>query len=150
MQKAATSPRSRYSIEVEGLRKAYGPVAALDDVSFRVESGAIVGLLGGNGAGKTTTIAILLGLVLASGGTVRILGIDAFAERTRVQPLMNFESPYVDMPLRITVRQNLTVYGHLYGVEDLKGASRRWSASWSSARSSTARPASCRRARRRG
>jgi ABC-2 type transport system ATP-binding protein len=121
MQKAATSPASRYSIEVEGLRKAYGPVAALDDVSFRVESGAIVGLLGGNGAGKTTTIAILLGLVLASGGTVRILGIDAFAERTKVQPLMNFESPYVDMPLRITVRQNLTVYGHLYGVEDLKG-----------------------------
>jgi ABC-2 type transport system ATP-binding protein len=121
MQKAATSMPSRYSIEVEGLRKAYGAVTALHDVSFRVESGAIVGLLGGNGAGKTTTIAILLGLVLASGGTVRILGIDAFAERTRVQPLMNFESPYVDMPLRITVRQNLTVYGHLYGVEDLKG-----------------------------
>jgi ABC-2 type transport system ATP-binding protein len=121
MQKAATSMRSRYSIEVEGLRKAYGPVVALHDVSFRVESGAIVGLLGGNGAGKTTTIAILLGLVLASGGSVRILGIDAFAERTKVQPLMNFESPYVDMPLRITVRQNLTVYGHLYGVEDLKG-----------------------------
>jgi ABC-2 type transport system ATP-binding protein len=121
MQKVATSPQPRYSIEVEGLRKAYGTVTALHDVSFRVESGAIVGLLGGNGAGKTTTIAILLGLVLASGGAVRILGIDAFAERTKVQPLMNFESPYVDMPLRITVRQNLTVYGHLYGVEDLKG-----------------------------
>jgi ABC-type multidrug transport system ATPase subunit len=68
MHQPVTSPRSRYSIEVEGLRKAYGPVAALHDVSFRVESGAIVGLLGGNGAGKTTTIAILLGLVLASGG----------------------------------------------------------------------------------
>ena len=121
MHKAATSPASPYSIEVEGLRKAYGPVTALHDVNFRVEAGAIVGLLGGNGAGKTTTIAILLGLVLASGGAVRILGIDAFAERTKVQPLMNFESPYVDMPLRITVRQNLTVYGHLYGVEDLKG-----------------------------
>ena len=121
MQKVATSSHPRYSIEVEGLRKAYGAVTALHDVSFRVESGAIVGLLGGNGAGKTTTIAILLGLVLASGGAVRILGIDAFAERTKVQPLMNFESPYVDMPLRITVRQNLTVYGHLYGVEDLKG-----------------------------
>jgi ABC-2 type transport system ATP-binding protein len=80
-----------------------------------------MGLLGGNGAGKTTTIAILLGLVLASTGNVRILGIDAFAERTKVQPVMNFESPYVDMPLRITVRQNLTVYGHLYGVDDLKG-----------------------------
>jgi ABC-2 type transport system ATP-binding protein len=121
MHQPVTSPHSRYSIEVEGLRKAYGPVTALDDVSFCVESGAIVGLLGGNGAGKTTTIAILLGLVLASGGSVRILGIDAFAERRKVQPLMNFESPYVDMPLRITVRQNLTVYGHLYGVDDLRG-----------------------------
>ena len=120
MQKPVTSPFGRYSIEVAGLRKSYGPVTAIDDVSFSVESGAIVGLLGGNGAGKTTTIAILLGLVLASGGAVRILGIDAFAERTRVQPLMNFESPYVDMPLRITARQNLTVYGHLYGVPDLR------------------------------
>lgn len=120
MHKPVSSPLGRFSIEVDGLRKSYGAVTALDGVGFRVESGAIVGLLGGNGAGKTTTIAILLGLVLASGGSVRILGIDAFAERTRVQPLMNFESPYVDMPLRITVRQNLTVYGHLYGVAGLK------------------------------
>ena len=121
MQKPVTSKLARYSIEVEDLRKSYGAVTALDGVSFDVETGAIVGLLGGNGAGKTTTIAILLGLVAASGGSVSILGFDAFAERTRVQPLMNFESPYVDMPLRITVRQNLTVYGHLYGVTDLKG-----------------------------
>jgi ABC-2 type transport system ATP-binding protein len=120
MHKPVTSPAGRYSIEVARLRKTYGAVTAVDDVSFSVESGTIVGLLGGNGAGKTTTIAILLGLVLASSGTVRILGIDAFAERTRVQPLMNFESPYVDMPLRITARQNLTVYGHLYGVPDLR------------------------------
>jgi ABC-2 type transport system ATP-binding protein len=121
MHSPAKSPLGRYSIEVEGLRKTYGAVTAVEHVSFRVQTGAIVGLLGGNGAGKTTTIAILLGLVLATGGAVRILGIDAFAERTKVQPLMNFESPYVDMPLRITVRQNLTVYGHLYGVADLKG-----------------------------
>jgi ABC-2 type transport system ATP-binding protein len=120
MHKPVTPPHGRHSIKVEGLRKSYGAVTALNDVSFRVETGAIVGLLGGNGAGKTTTIAILLGLVLPTGGAVRILGIDAFAERTKVQPLMNFESPYVDMPLRITVRQNLTVYGHLYGVPDLK------------------------------
>jgi ABC-2 type transport system ATP-binding protein len=120
MRSPAKSPLSRFSIEVEDLRKTYGAITAVDSVSFGVPTGAIVGLLGGNGAGKTTTIAILLGLVLATGGTVRILGIDAFAERTRVQPLMNFESPYVDMPLRITVRQNLTVYGHLYGVPNLK------------------------------
>jgi ABC-2 type transport system ATP-binding protein len=119
MRSLAKSPLSRLSIEVEDLRKTYGTITAVDSVSFGVPTGAIVGLLGGNGAGKTTTIAILLGLVRATGGSVRILGIDAFAERTRVQPLMNFESPYVDMPLRITVRQNLTVYGHLYGVADL-------------------------------
>jgi ABC-2 type transport system ATP-binding protein len=119
MRSQFTASLSRFCIEVEGLRKSYGTVTALDNVSFRVPAGAIVGLLGGNGAGKTTTIAILLGLVAATGGRLRILGIDAFAERTKVQPLMNFESPYVDMPLRITVRQNLTVYGHLYGVADL-------------------------------
>ena len=109
------------SIEVVELTKRYGDIAAVEKVSFSVPAGAIVGLLGGNGAGKTTTIAMLLGLVEPTSGAIRILGVDALAERARVLPLMNFESPYVDMPLRLTVRQNLTVYGHLYGVSDVKG-----------------------------
>jgi ABC-2 type transport system ATP-binding protein len=109
------------SIEVVDLTKRYGDITAVAGVSFAVPAGAIVGLLGGNGAGKTTTIAMLLGLVEPTSGSIRILGVDALAERSRVLPLMNFESPYVDMPLRLTVRQNLTVYGHLYGVPDLAG-----------------------------
>jgi ABC-2 type transport system ATP-binding protein len=109
------------SIQVENLVKAYGEIKAVEHLSFAVGAGSIVGRLGGNGAGKTTTIAMLLGLVLPTSGRIFILGIDALKERARVSPRMNFESPYVDMPLRITVRENLTIYGHLYGVEDVRG-----------------------------
>ena len=108
------------AISVSNLKKHYGPIVAVDGVSFEVKAGEITGLLGGNGAGKTTTIAMILGLVLPSEGQIRILGIDAIKERQRVLPCMNFESPYVDMPLRLTVRQNLTVYGDLYEVRDPK------------------------------
>jgi ABC-2 type transport system ATP-binding protein len=108
------------AISVRNLKKTYGTVAAVDGVSFEVREGEITGLLGGNGAGKTTTLAMILGLVLPSEGDIRILGIDAVKERPRVLPCMNFESPYVDMPLRLTVRQNLMVYGDLYEVTDLK------------------------------
>lgn len=121
MRPLSPSLPRRVSIEVEDLTKTYGPVTAVDGVSFTVAAGDIVGLLGGNGAGKTTTLAMLLGLVLPTRGAIRILGTDALRHRDRVAPAMNFESPYVEMPLRITVRQNLTVYGHLYGVDDLKG-----------------------------
>jgi ABC-2 type transport system ATP-binding protein len=111
---------SEAAISVRNLKKHYGMVAAVDGVSFGVRSGEITGLLGGNGAGKTTTLAMILGLVLPDEGEIRILGIDAINERSRVLPCMNFESPYVDMPLRLTVRQNLMVYGDLYEVSDLK------------------------------
>jgi len=108
------------AISVSDLKKHYGDVVAVDGISFDVRAGEITGLLGGNGAGKTTTLAMILGLVLPSEGEIRILGIDAIKERARVLPCMNFESPYVDMPLRLTVRQNLMVYGDLYEVRDLK------------------------------
>ncbi len=108
------------AIRVQGLVKQYGAVRAVDGIDFEVPAGTVTGLLGGNGAGKTTTIAMLLGLVLPSLGRIEIFGIDAVADRYRVLPSMNFESPYVEMPLRLTVRQNLTVYGRLYGVADLK------------------------------
>jgi ABC-2 type transport system ATP-binding protein len=78
-------------------------------------------LLGGNGAGKTTTLSMLLGLLDPSDGEVEVLGTPMPAGRYRVLHRMNFSSPYVDVPHRLTVRQNLTVFGRLYGVRDLKG-----------------------------
>ncbi len=103
-------------IQVRDLVKRFGSVTAVDGVSFGVAAGSTVALLGGNGAGKTTTISILLGLLLPSSGGVEVLGEDMLRHRHRVLPRMNFSSPYVDLPHRLTVRQNLTVYAHLYGV----------------------------------
>jgi ABC-2 type transport system ATP-binding protein len=77
--------------------------------------------LGGNGAGKTTTIAMIMGLVTPTSGTVSVLGADMPAQRYRVLHRMNFESPYVDMPMRLTVRQNLSVFAQLYAVPDIAG-----------------------------
>lgn len=108
------------AIEVDTLTKRFDAHTALDAISFAVPVGGTMALLGGNGAGKTTTISILLGLLLPTSGTVRVLGHDMLTERYRVLPRMNFSSPYVDLPHRLTVRENLTVYGHLYGLTHLK------------------------------
>ena len=113
---AAPSPNAVPAIEVAGLTKRFGAVTAIETVSFRVAPGTAVALLGGNGAGKTTTISILLGLLLPTAGSVRVMGEDLLRHRYRVLPRMNFASPYVDLPRRLTVEQNLRVYGHLYGV----------------------------------
>ncbi len=107
------------AIAVSGLFKTYRDVKAVDGIDFSVPRGAIVGLLGGNGAGKTTTIAMIMGLVLPTFGTAKVLGADMARERHKVLHRINFESPYVEMPKRLTVRQNLKVFGALYGVEDL-------------------------------
>jgi ABC-2 type transport system ATP-binding protein len=107
------------AIAVTDLVKAYGAVRAVDGISFAVRSGSVTGLLGGNGAGKTTTIAIIMGLILPTTGTARVLGADMARERHRVLHRLNFESPYVELPKRLTVRQNLTIFGRLYGVRDL-------------------------------
>jgi ABC-2 type transport system ATP-binding protein len=103
-------------VQVRDLVKRFDRVTAVNGVSFGVAAGSTVALLGGNGAGKTTTISMLLGLLLPTSGTVRVLGEDMLKHRHRVLPRMNFSSPYVDLPHRLTVRQNLTVYAHLYGV----------------------------------
>ena len=92
---------------------------AVDDVSFAIPRGSITGLLGGNGAGKTTTIGMLLGLILPTKGIIRVLGVDMLSNRHSVLHRMNFESPYVALPGRLTVRQNLRVFGMLYGVADV-------------------------------
>jgi ABC-2 type transport system ATP-binding protein len=104
------------AIVVRDLVKRYDDVTAVDGVSFAIPAGRTAALLGGNGAGKTTTLAILLGLLLPTSGEVRVLGEDIVRHRFRVLPRMNFSSPYVDLPKRLTVEQNLVVFGELYGV----------------------------------
>jgi ABC-2 type transport system ATP-binding protein len=113
-------PKESAAIEVARLVKTYKKTRAVDDISFRIARGSITGLLGGNGAGKTTTIAMIMGLVLPTAGRVRVLGHRMPEESDRVLGRMNFESPYVDMPMRLTVRQNLTIFGKLYAVSHLR------------------------------
>src|SRR5579863_5893548 len=107
------------AIEVQRLVKIYKTVPAVDGVSFSIAPGSIVRLLGGNGAGKTTTIAMIMGLIAPTSGRVSVLGVQMPRQRYQVLHRMNFESPYVEMPMRLTVRQNLTVFGMLYGVRNL-------------------------------
>ena len=109
------------AIAVDQLVKVYKATRAVDGISFALEPGSVTGLLGGNGAGKTTTIAMIMGLVTPTAGTVKVLGAAMPRQRYQVLHKMNFESPYIDMPHRLTVRQNLKVFGRLYAVEDLKG-----------------------------
>jgi len=104
------------AIAVTGLAKHYGAVKAVDGLDFTVPAGQVVALLGGNGAGKTTTITMLLGLLLPTAGTIQVLGEDMIRHRYRVLPRMNFSSPYVDLPHRLSVQENLRVYAGLYGV----------------------------------
>jgi ABC-2 type transport system ATP-binding protein len=111
--------RSEPAVRVDRLTKVYKTSTAVAGISFALERGSITGLLGGNGAGKTTTIAMLMGLVTPTSGSARVLGAEMPRERYRVLHRMNFESPYVEMPMRLTIRQNLTVFGMLYGVANL-------------------------------
>jgi ABC-2 type transport system ATP-binding protein len=113
--------RSEPAVRVDRLVKVYKTSPAVDGISFALPRGTITGLLGGNGAGKTTTIAMLMGLVTPTSGSVRVLGADMPRQRYQVLHRLNFESPYVEMPMRLTIRQNLKVFGMLYGVENLLG-----------------------------
>jgi ABC-2 type transport system ATP-binding protein len=103
-------------ITVKDLVKSYGPVTAVAGIGFTIASGSRTALLGGNGAGKTTTIAMLLGLILPTSGKISIFGEDMTRHRYRVLHRMNFVSPYVNLPMRLTVRQNLETFASLYGV----------------------------------
>jgi ABC-2 type transport system ATP-binding protein len=104
-------------IRIRDLSKRFGAVDAVRDVSFELQRGSTVGLLGGNGAGKTTTIGMMLGLIVPSGGAIEILGEDMLRHRHRVLPRLNFSSPYVDFPNRLKVRENLMVFAQLYGLK---------------------------------
>ena len=108
------------AIRVEGLTKRYGDVLAVDTIDFAVAPGQTLGLLGGNGAGKTTTIAMLLGMLIPTAGRITILGHDMGRHRYRALARMNFSSPYIALPSRLSVAENLRVYGHLYNVPALE------------------------------
>ena len=108
-------------IAIDRLVKRYKTVIAVDGISFSIAAGSCAALLGGNGAGKTTTISTIMGLVEPTSGRVTVLGAAMPGQRHRVLHRMNFESPYVNMPMRLTVRQNLKVFGMLYGCADVAG-----------------------------
>ncbi|PWE18564.1 ABC transporter [Marinicauda salina] len=112
----STRPDDAPAAEVRGLTKRFGAATAVDDVAFTIGRGETVALLGGNGAGKTTTIAMLLGLITPSAGTIAVLGHDIARQGAAARARMNFQSPYVDLPKRLSVRRNLTVYARLYGL----------------------------------
>ena len=107
-------------LQVESLTKKFGPALAVDQLSFSLSRGSIVGLLGGNGAGKTTTLSMLLGLLEPTSGSIRLFGQNFVRNRHSVLHRMNFCSPYVDLPQRLTVRENLRVFARLYGVPHSK------------------------------
>ncbi len=104
------------AIRVRALTKRFDDVLAVDAIDFEVRAGTVTALLGGNGAGKTTTISMLLGLLLPTEGEIEMLGEDMIRTRHRVLARINFGSPYVDLPKRLTVRENLTVFARLYGL----------------------------------
>lgn len=106
------------AIAAEGLTKRYGATLAVDDLSFILPRGGTVGLLGGNGAGKSTTIAMLLGLLIPTTGRVSLMGHDMARNRFAALARANFSSPYIALPHRLSVGENLRVYAHLYDVPD--------------------------------
>ena len=108
------------SIEVINLSKFYKNKLAVDNVNFKVNENQIIGLLGPNGCGKTTTIAMILGLLKPSSGKVLINKKNIENHRINLLHKMNFISPYIELPKKLTVKQNLIVYGKLYSVKNLK------------------------------
>jgi len=116
LSRVAAASTADAAIVVADLRKAYRQVEAVRGISFAVRAGTTTALLGGNGAGKTTTLSMLLGVLTPTAGSIRVLGCDMLADRHRVLPRMNFTSPYVDLPKRLTVRENLRVFADLYGL----------------------------------
>jgi ABC-2 type transport system ATP-binding protein len=117
---APASRNDRPALVVAKLRKKYASVTALDDVSFTVGRGEIVGLLGPNGAGKTTTINMILGVLEPTGGSVAIDGVDIAKDRARALKRTNFAAVYAALPGNLTVSENLKFFGLLYGIESLR------------------------------
>ncbi|OGP55881.1 MAG: ABC transporter ATP-binding protein [Deltaproteobacteria bacterium RBG_13_52_11b] len=107
-------------LAISGLTKKYGSIKAIDDISFCVSSGNIIGLLGPNGAGKTTTINMVLGILEPTQGLIEIFGKNLREHRSTISKDINFVAVYAHMPANLTVRQNLYIFGLLYKVRNLK------------------------------
>jgi ABC-2 type transport system ATP-binding protein len=106
-------------LRVSHLRKQFGDFTAVEDVSFSIEPGEILGLLGPNGAGKTTTIHMLLGLITPTAGAIEMFGMELAGHREQILQQVNFSSTYISMPMALTVEENLWVVGRLYGLSDI-------------------------------
>jgi len=107
-------------IEINNLTKQFKNTLAVKNISFKINKGKIIGLLGPNGCGKSTTIGMMLGLIKPTSGTVIINHKNIENNRTSLLGKMNFISPYIELPKKLTVEENLKVYGRLYGVKNLK------------------------------
>ena len=107
-------------LEVIELSKIYNNKEAVKNISFKVNKNEIMGILGPNGCGKTTTIGMILGLLKPSNGKVLINGIEIESKRVDLLNDLNFISPYIELPKKLTVKQNLEVYGRLYDIKDIK------------------------------
>ena len=107
------------SIEVINLSKIYKSKKAVRNINFKINENEIMGLLGPNGCGKTTTLGMILGLLKPTSGKVFINGLDIEKNKISILHMMNFISPYIELPKKLTVRQNLIVYGKLYNIQNL-------------------------------
>ena len=110
------------TIEIKNLNKKYNNVEAVRNINFKINKGSIVGLLGPNGCGKTTTIGMILGLIKPTSGSVFVneKNIEKENNRTEILEKVNFISPYVELPKKLTIEENLKVYGKMYGVNNLQ------------------------------
>ena len=111
---------NKLAIEINNLNKSFGNILAVKNINFEINKGTIIGLLGPNGCGKSTTMGMMLGLIKPTSGTVLINGQNIENNRTNLLEKMNFISPYVELPKKLTVEENLKVYGRLYGVKNLE------------------------------
>lgn len=107
-------------LSVTNLRRTFGDAEAVKDLSFHIDRGEVVGLLGANGAGKTTAMSMILGLMAPTAGEIRIFGQDPLTHRIAILKRCGFASTYTDLPSNLLVWQNLLVFAKIYGVKDAK------------------------------
>jgi len=109
-----------FAIEINNLNKHYKNAFAVKNINLKINKGKTIGLLGPNGCGKTTTIGMMLGLIKPTSGSVLINGKNIENNRTNLLEKINFISPYIELPKKLTIQENLEIYGRLYGVKNLK------------------------------